>query len=301
MIEHNQGDFTAIVQAGARSTSCSSGGRRAASVLPTSDPGRLRATIGGIAATATRSAARPLRDPARPDPRDDGRVRTGTWRSGGKVIKNVAGYDLGKALRGLVRDSGRSAGRASPRSAAGRDAHDRRPLDDPAGSRRWRRARAGAVEPEALDSVGRRARVRRRPGHGSAAERLAARAEASTAERGRGRVRDEAAAAWAAERDGQRAADGAVVVSSTASRPAEVVEAVRERRLAVGRAAAGVLDHAPGAADERLAARSRRCAVASRRRSAPCSTCPNRCAGASTSGVRLLRRAAADGGDQGAP
>ena len=114
------------------------------------------ATIGGVVATADSG---PLRH-RYGAPRDlvigmtvalaDGTIA----KSGGKVIKNVAGYDLAKLLRGLVRHAGPDpVGQRAPASAASR-AHDRRsarpmtPTRSPPPRWRWPRM---PLEFDALD------------------------------------------------------------------------------------------------------------------------------------------------------
>ena len=108
VLEHAAGDLIATVQAGARLADVQAAlaprGQRLAldeRLGPTGQPG---ATVGGTIATAT---AGPLRY-AYGSVRDlligssvvraDGTVT----RSGGKVVKNVAGYDLGKLYTGSL-------------------------------------------------------------------------------------------------------------------------------------------------------------------------------------------------------
>jgi glycolate dehydrogenase FAD-binding subunit len=108
IVEHNVGDLTAILEAGvpladAQRTFAAAGQMLALDPpLAVSHDSPSGATIGGIAATGDSG---PLRH-RYGAPRDlivgatvalsDGSVA----RSGGKVIKNVAGYDLGKLLAG---------------------------------------------------------------------------------------------------------------------------------------------------------------------------------------------------------
>ncbi len=101
IVEHADGDFVVTVQAGARLADVQNvlGSKGQWLAL---DPPEAGATIGGIVATAA-SGPRRLRFGT---PRDlligvtvvlaDGTVA----RSGGKVVKNVAGYDLGKLFCG---------------------------------------------------------------------------------------------------------------------------------------------------------------------------------------------------------
>ncbi len=128
--EHNRGDLTAVLQAGvplATAQAQFAAGRADAGPRPTPRaPGRA-ATIGGVVATADSG---PLRH-RYGAPRDlvigvtvalaDGTIA----KSGGKVIKNVAGYDLAKLLRRLLRHAGADPlGQRAPASAA-RRRHDR--------------------------------------------------------------------------------------------------------------------------------------------------------------------------------
>ena len=104
--EHNTGDLTAVVQAGvplARLREELAGARQMLAIDPALGAGDDdRATVGGVLATADSG---PLRH-RHGGPRDlvlgmtvalsDGTLA----RSGGKVIKNVAGYDLAKLFTG---------------------------------------------------------------------------------------------------------------------------------------------------------------------------------------------------------
>jgi glycolate dehydrogenase FAD-binding subunit len=250
VVEHNQGDFTLLVQAGARlddlQRRLAEGGQRI-SLDPYTGPDG-GATIGGVVATAD---AGPLRH------------RYGTGRdivlgitvaladgtvakSGGKVIKNVAGYDLAKLYSGSFGTLGmilQVALRLHPLPE--RDVTLTAGTDDPA---RLIAAVAGLsrapLEPEAVD-------VRWAAGDGTvlvrlagpAAEQLAARAGAILAETGLEAERPEnPEERWSEQRRGQRADDGAIVrVSATASRLGEVLEVVAERGLSlVGRGVVGV-------------------------------------------------------------
>jgi glycolate oxidase FAD binding subunit len=101
IVEHAVGDFVVTVQAGARLADLQESVGTAGQWLAL-DPPERDATIGGVVATAA-SGPRRLRYGT---PRDlligvtvvlaDGTVA----RSGGKVVKNVAGYDLGKLFCG---------------------------------------------------------------------------------------------------------------------------------------------------------------------------------------------------------
>ena len=101
ILEHNAGDLTAVVQAGVPLARLQEELRAAGQTLALDPPPREGATLGGVLATGDSG---PLRH--RHAPRDlvlgmtvalsDGTVA----RSGGKVIKNVAGYDLAKLFTG---------------------------------------------------------------------------------------------------------------------------------------------------------------------------------------------------------
>ena len=99
--EHNPGDFTAVIEAGvtldqAQATFASAGQWLAV------DPPRPSGTIGGLVATADSGPARHRYGGMRDliigitVVLSDGTVAS----AGGKVIKNVAGYDLGKLFTG---------------------------------------------------------------------------------------------------------------------------------------------------------------------------------------------------------
>lgn len=250
VLEHNEGDFTAIVQAGVRlrdlQRELRSKGQRLSLDPPAGESDG--ATIGGIAATAD---AGPLRH-RYGAPRDlilgvtvalpDGTLA----KSGGKVIKNVAGYDLGKLYAGSFGTLGlilQVALRLHPLpeetvTAVGCS-------DDPDLVAQAALALSQApLEPEALD-------VRWTDGTGTVLIRLAGGAAGRLAERARSLLADvgleaeiatDGAGRWKAQREGQRAAGGAVVrVSGTMSRLADVLKAARERGASlVGRAAFGV-------------------------------------------------------------
>jgi glycolate oxidase FAD binding subunit len=100
IVEHNEGDLTAIVQAGVRVAEAQEAFGRAGQMLAVDAPGG--GTIGGLVATGDSGPLRhryhAVRDlvlgvqVALPD----GTVA----RAGSKVIKNVAGYDLAKLMTG---------------------------------------------------------------------------------------------------------------------------------------------------------------------------------------------------------
>jgi len=249
--EHNEGDFTAILEAGvplARAQQAFGGGGQMLALDPPLGAGEA-ATLGGVLATADSG---PLRH------------RYGTMRdlvvgvtvalsdgslakAGGKVIKNVAGYDLGKLFTGSYGTLGLVvlvAVRLHPRPEENATAWGS--SADPA-------VLAGAVatlarlplEADCLDvawgAEGGRVLVRF---GGAAAERQAA----AVVDRLRGARLDDVdssaddGALWDAQRDGQRSLDGAVV--KVAARPADlgaVLGAARDARATVvGRGALGL-------------------------------------------------------------
>ena len=102
VVEHRHGDLTATVEAGARLAAVNDVLARNAQRLPLDPPWPARATIGGIVATNDSGPARHQHGA----PRDliigcsivlaDGR----SAKSGGIVVKNVAGYDLARLMTG---------------------------------------------------------------------------------------------------------------------------------------------------------------------------------------------------------
>ena len=100
LVEHTSGDLVAVVQAGMRLDDLQARLASAGQWLAV-DPPR-RGTVGGLVATAATGPTRLLHGPVRDlvigttMVRADGVVA----KSGGKVVKNVAGYDLGKLLTG---------------------------------------------------------------------------------------------------------------------------------------------------------------------------------------------------------
>jgi glycolate oxidase FAD binding subunit len=100
LVEHTAGDLVAVVQAGRRLDDLQADLGKAGQWLAV-DPPR-RGTVGGLVATASTGPIRLSSGPVRDlvigatVVRADGVVA----KSGGKVVKNVAGYDLGKLLTG---------------------------------------------------------------------------------------------------------------------------------------------------------------------------------------------------------
>jgi glycolate oxidase FAD binding subunit len=260
IVEHNQGDLTAVLEAGvplARAQQQFASGGQMLAIDPFLGP-RHEATIGGVIATAD---AGPLRH-RYGAPRDlilgmtvalsDGTLA----RSGGKVIKNVAGYDLGKLFCGsfgtlgmilsvsvrlhpLPSQTVTAVGVAEDVGGAGAAAAAmaRAPLELEALDVAWRGGRGGLL----ARCGGVEARAR--------AERVGA----LMRESGLRRIEliDADAELWARQRAGQRGQDRALVrVAARPSALARVLAAADAgAATVVGRAALGLsfLEVEPGA------------------------------------------------------
>jgi glycolate oxidase FAD binding subunit len=102
IVEHNAGDLTAVLEAGVPLARAQEQFRSAGQMLALDPPDAGGATIGGIVATNDSGPLRARYGGARDlvvgmrVALADGTVA----KSGGKVIKNVAGYDLGKLFTG---------------------------------------------------------------------------------------------------------------------------------------------------------------------------------------------------------
>jgi glycolate oxidase FAD binding subunit len=296
VVEYNPDDLTAVVQAGmpldALQELLADCGQMLALDPPGAAAGTGAATIGGIVATADSG---PLRHSCG-GVRDlvlgvavaltDGSVA----RAGGKVIKNVAGYDLAKLYTGSFGTLGviaEVAVRLHPRPAERRTVVGR--AVSPAALQAAVLAiMAVPVSPQALDVAWAPAAAGGGPASAGAPGRGAGPAAGSVvvavagpgrAERA-GRVRrlmesaglaveepDGDASLWAGQRAAQRAAAGAVVkVSSLPSRLAEVIGALPQGAGLVGRAGLGLSwVRLPAAPDPELAG----AVVELRRRLAP--------------------------------
>ena len=250
ILEHNAGDLTAVLEAGvplARAQAAfASTGQMLALDPPLGDD--QAATIGGVIATADSG---PLRH-RYGGPRDlvigitvalsDGTVA----RAGGKVIKNVAGYDLAKLFTGSFGTLGAIVSvnvRLHPRPHASATASGA--SADPAVLATAARALAAApLELEALDVAWRDGwgALLARAG-GARPEHQARRAAALLREEGLERVdvTSEDAPLWERQRAGQRSPGRALVrVATTPSALAEVLRAAGDCGAAVvGRAALG--------------------------------------------------------------
>jgi glycolate oxidase FAD binding subunit len=248
VVEHNAGDLTAVLQAGVPLARAQETFREAGQMLALDPPVGGGATIGGIVATGDSG---PLRT-RYGGPRDlvlgmrvalaDGTVA----KSGGNVIKNVAGYDLAKLFTGSHGTLGAILAVSvrlhplPPRTATavGRSA-------DPAALARGAAALSHArLEQLALD-------VRWQDGAGEVLSRFggaAAHAQADAAERLlregglEADLEGEDEPLWQAQRDGQRSPDGLVARVSALQTDLEDILRTAERHaaLAIGRAALGL-------------------------------------------------------------
>jgi glycolate oxidase FAD binding subunit len=251
ILEHNAGDFTAIVEAGvplARVQDELANEQQMLALDPPLGAHSRKATIGGVFATADSG---PLRH-RYGAPRDlilgvtvalsDGTIA----RAGGKVIKNVAGYDLGKLFTGsfgtlgvilslCVRLHPLPVSHASALGAA----EDPGVLSDAA-----KALSAAPLELEALD-------VAWKAGRGGILARCAGTEAVRRAERIAELMRehglthvdatDDDATLWARQRAGQRSRSGVLVRIATRPHELAAVLGASERAggTLVGRAALG--------------------------------------------------------------
>jgi glycolate oxidase FAD binding subunit len=247
VVEHNAGDLTAVLEAGVPLARAQEAFAEAGQMLAL-DPPDGGATIGGVVATGDSG---PLRS-RYGGPRDlvlgvraalpDGSV----IKSGGKVIKNVAGYDLGKLLTGAFGTLGaivEVAVRLHPRPESTATAAGG--ATDPATLAAAALALARApLEHLSLDlrwGGGDGALLAR---FGGAAARSQAEAALSLMEGSglEGSLVDEDEAVWVRQRDGQRSATGTVIrVSGVPSQAADLLSAAtRLGARVVGRASLGL-------------------------------------------------------------
>jgi glycolate oxidase FAD binding subunit len=252
MLEHNVGDMTAVVEAGvplARVQEDLSADGQMLALDPPLGAGSRKATIGGVFATADSG---PLRH-RYGGPRDlllgvtvalsDGSLA----KAGGKVIKNVAGYDIGKLFTGAfgtlgvilsvsVRLHPLPAGTAT---ALGASAEPTTLADA---------ARALAQAPLELESLD----VAWRSGQGGILARVAGSEAAPRAQRAAEAMRsaglehvdiaEDDSSLWARQRAGQRSREAALV--RVAARPRELATVLEAAQgcggTLVGRAALGI-------------------------------------------------------------
>ena len=274
IVEHNAGDLTARLEAGVTLAAAQSAFAQAGQTLsldPPSAPDGTEPTIGGILATGD---CGPLRH-RYGAPRElvlgitvalsDGTIA----QAGGRVIKNVAGYDLGRLFAGSfgtlglilavnVRLHPLHDGAVTTAAAA----------SDPAQLVTAATALGAApLELDALDVrwAGGSGRLLARC-TGAEAVRRARRAARILSDHGCAdlEVVDDDEVLWATQRTGQRSADGAVVrVAARPSALAEVIEAARAGggelvgRAALGESFVRIAPEALSTLRERLPSQSR--------------------------------------------
>jgi len=259
ILEHNTGDLTAVVQAGvplrALDETLASAGQMFALDAPLGAGDA--ATVGGVIAAGDSGPQRHRYGAARDlvlgvtVALSDGTIA----QAGGKVIKNVAGYDLAKLYSGSCGTLGlitQIAIRLHPRPPLTATAVGR--TDDPARLEAAAVAlAAGSIEALALD-------VRWEAGEGLALARFAGRSAVAQAAAGEAllavagleaRTVEDDVALWDAQRAAQRSAEGGAVVR-VSGRPTQLADVCIAADVAgatlVGRAALGLSWIALGAA-----------------------------------------------------
>ena len=247
IVEHNAGDLTAVLQAGVPLRAARDAFAEAGQMLALDPPlgERAAATIGGVVAAGDSGPLRHRYGAARDlvlgvtVALSDGSVA----RAGGKVIKNVAGYDLAKLFAGSFGTLGtivEVAVRLHPlRETASAAAMSADPERVAAAARRLAHAQ---LEAHAID-------IAWREGQGGVIARFAGQRagteahEATKLLEGAGleaSVLHDDARAWEQQRTAQRG-DVVLRVSSTQSRLAEVFRAASAAGASVvGRAALGL-------------------------------------------------------------
>ena len=270
IVEHNRGDLTAVLQPGACLRELQQTFGAAGQMLALDPPlgNADAATIGGVVATADSGPLRHRYGAARDlvlgitAALPDGTVA----RAGGKVIKNVAGYDLAKLFAGSFGTLGlitEIAVRLHPRPPAQATATGT--TGDPGALQAGAIAMAASsLEAESLD-------VRWQAHTGTVLARfagVAASAQAQAAQRLLAGAGLQAAATedddelWAVQRAAQRAADGGAVIR-VSGRTSTLADACVAAQVAgatlVGRAALGLswIALPPGAAGELVTAIAR--------------------------------------------
>jgi glycolate oxidase FAD binding subunit len=237
IVDHSAGDFTAVLQSGVRLADAQAAFAPHGQRLSLDPPGD-GATIGGVVATGDSG---PLRH-RYGAPRDlvigialalpDGTVA----RAGGRVIKNVAGYDLAKLTAGAFGTLGLIAEvcvRLHPIPPATATALFR--SGDP--DRLARTALDLHGRPLELESLD----VRFVEGDGAVLARFAGRAAAERAAATDLEVVEDDESLWDAQRAGQRSAGGVVLrIAALPTDLAKVLHLARERgATVVGRAGVG--------------------------------------------------------------
>ncbi len=250
VVEHNEGDLTAVVEAGARFASMQEGFASAGQMLALDPPlgEDSSATIGGVVATADSGPLRHRYGSVRDlvvgmtVALSDGTVS----KSGGKVIKNVAGYDLAKLFAGAYGTLGAILQVAvrlhplPPRTATAVGMSDE-PAALAAAAAALTHAR---LELQSLDVAWQEGRgaVMARLGGVTAADPAAEVAALLGRSGLESRVDDDDQALWDGGRDAQRSPDGIVVrVSGVQDQTAALLERARELDArVVNRAAFGL-------------------------------------------------------------
>jgi glycolate dehydrogenase FAD-binding subunit len=249
LVEHNAGDLTAVIEAGARLETVQEAFAAEGQMLALDPPTLEGATIGGVLATADSG---PLRH-------HYGAVRDlvlgvtlafsdGTLaRAGGKVIKNVAGYDLGKLFTGsfgtlgLVVELAVRLHPRPPRSGTAAGA-----AGDPETLARGAAAVAHApLEADCLDVAweGGAGRILVRLSGTDPTARLARAADLLAGAGMAVEVIEDDEGLWTAQRHGQRGADGETVVKVSAlptALPRVLGAAASRGGAVVGRAGLGL-------------------------------------------------------------
>jgi glycolate oxidase FAD binding subunit len=243
IVEHNVGDLTAVLQAGVPLARAQEEFASAGQMLAL-DPPDLGGTIGGVVATGDSGPLRARYGGARDlvvgmrVALADGTVA----KSGGKVIKNVAGYDLAKLFVGSFGRLGailEVSVRLHPLPPATATALGR--SDDPDALGRAALALShGRLEQMGLD-------VRWEDGAGAVLARFggataAAQAEAAARLLGDAEVVEDDDSLWEAQRDAQRSSSGLVVkVSAVQTDLPELLRLARDHGATlVGRAGLGL-------------------------------------------------------------
>ena len=247
IVEHNEGDFTAVLEAGvplATAQEVFAGARQMLAI----DPPGGEATVGGVVATADSGPLRARFGAARDlvvgitVALSDGTLA----KAGGKVIKNVAGYDLAKLFAGSYGTLGaivQLSVRLHPLPPATATALGE--TDDPSALA----AAAADLSHSPLEQHG--LDVRRRDGGSAVLVRFGGVAPRSEAEAAARRLADHGLSTeiveddeelWRTQRQGQRSATGTVVrVSGLQTQLASVLSlAQRTDAALVGRAGLGL-------------------------------------------------------------
>lgn len=251
IVEHNVGDLTAVLGAGVPLARAQEVFAEAGQMLAWDPPlgAAEAATIGGVLATGDSGPARHRYNAVRDlavgvtAVLADGTVA----KAGGKVIKNVAGYDLTKLYSGAFGTLGlvaEVAVRLHPRPAATATARARS-SDPDAVARAASELAHRPLEHEALDVTwdrGSGAVLARYAGTTAAAQAASARDTLAGLGVEDAEAVEDDAELWAAQRAAQRSASGAIVRISTVQTglPAVFRAADRHRGRVVARAALGL-------------------------------------------------------------